>query len=491
MPRAGAAGHRLARMPPPADPLTRARPAWFGAAVLFLFAIVWRLPYAITRALTEEDEIWYSLPTAERMARGDWLFYISGTNYGAPVQEFFSSLLIRLFGTSEATLRLPVVVISAVAVMLAYLSLRTVVRERAAFALALLLACADSAVASYTTFSHLCYATVFLLGGAIQLLTFRLARERTAAGWLALATAMGAAFYVFKLSLLQSAVSLAWLWWRSENAARLREHAGTDEGARRRRRAGGVLAAGAALLAPVAYHYLTRRRSFVIAPWEKVVLLAAIAVLLAGAVLAGRAMVRPAWREVWPGLACALALALVPLPAAVWYARVEAPRVAARHGKVYAEASYELKHVQAFPHQVRLVIQGIIPALVIGRFDEIPGEPAETEPLDWHAGFSVALLGVLAWFGGKRVRALGWRVPLSAGDAVIIAPFLLTAAVMFPSWALHSDRCYRYLVPFLPGGLLLVYRALEEPVTRYPRAACGVVAALLLYNAYDCFQCLN
>jgi hypothetical protein len=32
------------------------------------------------------------LRTAERMARGEWLFYISGTNYGAPVQELVNDL---------------------------------------------------------------------------------------------------------------------------------------------------------------------------------------------------------------------------------------------------------------------------------------------------------------------------------------------------------------------------------------------------------------
>ena len=79
------------------------------------------MPYAVTRAFTDADEVWYSLPTAERMARGEWLLYISGTNYGAPVQEFFSSFLIRLFGTSVATLRLPVVLISSMAVVVAYL----------------------------------------------------------------------------------------------------------------------------------------------------------------------------------------------------------------------------------------------------------------------------------------------------------------------------------------------------------------------------------
>ena len=257
-------------MSTPATPAaTRRRAGWFGAATLLLLALIWRVPYALSRAFTESDELWYALPTAERMARGEWLLYISGTNYGAPVQEFFTSVLIRLSGVSLATLRMPVVVISVLAIVVAYLSLRTVVRERVAFVLGVLMACAASPFTHYTAFAHPCYATIFLLGGAMQLLTFRLARERTAAGWLALAVAMGAGFYIFKLSLLQSAVSLAWLWWLSENAAQLRERAATAEGARRLRLAGGVLAAGAALLAPVAYHYLTRRQTFTAAPWKK------------------------------------------------------------------------------------------------------------------------------------------------------------------------------------------------------------------------------
>ena len=485
--------HRLTRMgTPPNATEPHARAGWLGAAaLLLLLALLWRLPYALTRAYTEADELWYSLPTAERMARGEWLFYISGTNYGAPVQEFFSSVLIRLFGVSLATLRLPVVILSALAVAVAYLSLRTVVRGRVAFVLCLPLACGNSAILHYTAFAHPCYATIFLLTGVIQLLTFRVARLRTAANWIALALAMGTGIYVFKLSLLQSAASLAWLWWRSENAARLRGRTATAEGARRLRLAAGVLTAGAALLAPVAYHWLTRRQTFVAAPWEKIVVLAALLLLLAGAALSMRVFPRPAWREVWPVLACALALVLIPLPAAVWHARVEAPRQAANGGRPYAEASYSLKHVRALPHQARLVIKGIIPALLIGRVDTLNGEPTETEPLDWRAGMSIALLAVLAWFGGKRIRCLGERVPLCAGDMVLIAPFLLTAVVMFPSWALHSEWCFRYLVPFLPGGLLLAYRAVEKPLSRHPRVALAALALLLAQNAYDCYWHLN
>jgi len=55
---------------------------------------------------------------------------------------------------------------------------------------------------------------------------------------------------------------------------------------------------------------------------------------------------------------------------------------------------------------------------------------------------------------------------LAAGDTVLIAPFLLTAVVLLPSWSLHNEYCYRYFVPFLSGGLLLAYRALEEPIQR-------------------------
>ena len=37
------------------------------------------------------------------------------------------------------------------------------------------------------------------------------------------------------------------------------------------------------------------------------------------------------------------------------------------------------------------------------------------------------------------------------------------------------------------GGLLLAYRALEEPITRWPRIALGVVAVAILQNATDCY----
>ena len=474
--------------PAPKPAPTRRRTAWFGAAVLLMIALLWRLPCLMKATYQIADELWYALPTAERFTHGEWLLYISGTNYGAPVQEFLASLLIRFFGVSVAALRLPVVVLGSLAVVVAYCSLRSVVRERVAFALGALLACANSAVGHYTAYAHPCYATIFLLVGVLQLLTFRLARERTAGGWWALALTMGVAFYVFKLSVLQSAASLAWLWWRSENAAQLRARAATPDGARRLWRAGAVLGAGALLLAPVAYRFLTRRATFAIVPWEKMLLAGALGVLVVGAFFAARALVRPGWRETWPALVCALALVLIPLPAALWHDRIEAPRVAARGGAIYAEKEFSLKHLHAWPHQVRLALQGVIPALIVGRFDILVGQPTETVPLDWRSGVSVVLLGAVGWFGGKRLRAGGWRVPVSAGDAVLIAPFLLTAAVMFPTWQLHSACCFRYLVPYLPGGMLLAYRALEEPLTRHPRLATSLVAGLILQSAYDCYR---
>jgi hypothetical protein len=470
-----------------AAPAPRLNAAWLGAITLFLFSLVWRLPYAISRTFTDADELWYSLPTSERMARGEWLLYISGTNYGAPFQEFLASVLIRFFGVSEGIVRLPVVLLGAVGVVIAYFSLRTVLKERVAFALAVLLALPSSGVAHYSAFAHPSYATVFILCGVIQLLTFRLARKSTPGGWWALAGVIGLAFYAFKLSLLQSAVSLAWLWWRSDHAARCRARIATPEGQRTFRWAIGILACAALLLAPVAYHYLTRRKAFAIAPWETGLLLASGAILGVGAVFLVRVISRPTLRELWPALACAAALVLIPLPAKIWYERVEAPRRLAAGDKFYPEASYSLKHFHEWPRQIALTVQGIIPAMALGNFDELNTDELAMPPIDWRTVFSVVLLGLLAWFGGRRLHAAGWRVPLSAGDTVLIAPFLVTAAIMFPSWMLFNEFAFRYLLPFLPGALLLIYRALEAPITRWPRVATGVVAVLLVQNAVDCY----
>ena len=88
----------------------------------------------------------------------------------------------------------------------------------------------------------------------------------------------------------------------------------------------------------------------------------------------------------------------------------------------------------------------------------------------------------------RRWRVGKWRPDLQSADLLFIAPFFLTLAVLFPSWSLHSESSYRYLLPFLPGFYLLTYRCLEDRIATRPRVTAALLALYLAYCAFDCLH---
>ena len=461
--------------------------AWPLFLLLVALAFVWRMPYAATSPIVQVDEVKYSLPTVHRLLAGEPLVYISGTNYGAPVQETLAAALFAGFGESAAAFRLPTVLLGGIAAGVFFLALRRTAGTGIALGIGVLLALANSAGARYTTFSHPCYATLLVMVGAIQLATMWTDEKRTAARWLILGALMGAGSYVLKLAVFQSLVSLAWLWLRSDYFQRLRERLG-DTRLRQQMLAGILIAAlGLLMLAPVLYHFLTRRATFAISPVEMKLVIAAFCFCIAGAVTLLAALCAPRLRE-WTRVAGALALlVLVPMPAEAWFRKIEQPRLAAQGIEPYAEAGYSLKHLHAWPNQARLLIEGVFPALLVGRWDEVRGYE-ENETLGWKSAVAAALLAALAFAGFRRWRAGKWRPDLQSTDILFIAPFFLMLAVLFPSWALHSESSYRYLLPFLPGFYLLAYRCLEDRITARPRLTAALLALYIAYCASDCFH---
>ena len=465
------------------------RCTWPLFLVLTVLAFAWRMPYAATTPIVHVDEVKYSLPTVQRILAGDPAFYISGTNYGAPLEEALASGLFAGFGESAGTFRLPTVLLGSLAVGVFFLALRRTAGNGAALGLTLPLALANSSVARYTTFSHGCYSTLLLAVGLIQLATLRVEERRTAARWLVLGLAIGAGLYVLKLAIFQSFASLAWLWLRSDYFQRLRDR--LADARLRQRMLAGIFTAAAGLLAlsPVLYRFLTRRATYAIAPLEKWLVIAAAFLCAAGAVILLPTLCAPRFRE-WTPVAGALALLmLIPLPAELWFRKVELPRLAARGIDPYAEASYSFKHLHEWPNQARLLIEGVFPALIIGRWNEVGGfSESEHESLGWRSAVIAALLAVLAFADFRRWKSGRRRPNLRSADFIFTVPFILTLAVLFPSWSLHSESSFRYLLPFLPGMFLIAYRILEEPITAHPRLAASVLAIYAGYCALDCFR---
>ena len=460
---------------------------WGTSALLVLLAFAWRMPYAATAPIVQVDEVKYSLPTVQRLLAGDAVFYISGTNYGAPIEQAIAAVLFRIFGESAAAFRASTVLLGSLAVGVFFLALRRTVGNGAAFGITLPLALANSSIARYTTFSHGCYSALLLVVGCIQLATMRVDERRTAARWLVLGALMGTGMYMLKLAIFQSFVSLAWLWLRSDYFARLRERL-RDPHLRQRMLAGiCTVAAGLLVFAPVLYHFLTRRATFAISPLEKWIVLAAAFLCAAGAAIVVPTLCLPRLRECAPAAAALALLVLIPMPAELWFRKVELPRLTAQGIEPYAEASYSFKHLHAWPNQARLIVEGVLPALLVGRWDEVRGYE-ENETLGWKSAVTAALLAVLAFADFRRWRTGRRRPDLRSADFLFILPFILTLAVLFPSWSLHSESSFRYLLPFLPGMFLIAYRCLEEPITAHPRITVALLALYAGYCASDCFH---
>ena len=465
----------------------RAPAPWGACLLLVLLAFAWRMPYAATSPIVQVDEVKYSLPTVHRLLAGDAVFYISGTDYGAPIEQAAAAVLFRIFGESASAFRIPTVLLGSLAVGVFFLALRRTVGTAAAFGIALPLALANSSIARYTTFSHGSYATLLLVVGLIQLATMRGDEKRTAARWLVLGVLMGTGMYVLKLAIFQVFASLAWLWLRSDYFQRFSERL-SDAYLRQRMLAGiCTVAAGLFVLAPVLYHYLTRRATYAISPLEIWFAAPAAFLCLAGALIVVPTLCAPRLREWTPAIGALALVVLIPLPAALWFRQVELPRLAARGIEPYAEASYSLKHLHEWPNQARLIVEGVLPAVIIGRWDEVRGFE-ENETLGWKSAVTAALLVALAFADFRRWKSGRRRPVLRSADFIFIVPFILTLAVLFPSWSLHSESSFRYLLPFLPGMFLIAYRCLEDRLAAHPRIAAALLALYAAYCAFDCFQ---
>lgn len=463
------------------------RSTWLLFLLLAALAFAWRMPYAATAPIVQVDEVKYALPTVKRLLAGDTLLYISGTNYGVPLEQGIAAVLFRIFGESAAAFRASTVLLGSLAVGVFFLALRRTVGNGAAFGITLPLALANSSIARYTTFSHGCYSTLLLVVGLIQIATMRVEEKRTVARWLVLGALMGAGLYALKLAIFQAFASLVWLWLRSDHFQRLRDR--FSDARLRQRMIVGMLTIGAGMLSltPVLYRFLTRRATYEISPWEKWLVIAAAFFCVAGAVIILPTLGMPRLRE-WTPVAGALALlVLIPMPAALWFRKVELPRLAAQGIEPYAEASYSFKHLHEWPNQARLVVEGVLPALIVGRWNEVRGFE-ESETLGWRSAVTAALLAVLALADFCR-RRMGRRRPdLRSADFLFILPFILTLAVLFPSWSLHSESSFRYLLPFLPGMFLIAYRVLENHIAAHPRITVALLALYAGYCASDCFH---
>jgi hypothetical protein len=466
------------------EPAPPTRRKWWLAALLVGFSLLLRLACLTRLEGWHVDEWQYALPTAQRLAAGELLVYIHSTNYGAPIHEAVAAVFFRIFGESLLALRLPNVLFSSLSVGVSFLLLRRIAPERVAFGIGLLLAAASSAVMHYGTAAHPVYAVFSGEIVALQALTWWLDQRRTLTRWLLFGLAAGFATYSLQLAVFQTAVSLLWLYLRSDHAQRLFVRIREESRPRRRLFLALAFSGTAALLAaPLLYVFLTRRADFILTRghaigWGMVALLALVAFGFATAFL--RAPTRHWIALIGSGL---LFVAVTQAPL-LYYRTVELPRLLAAQTEVLPQKSYTLKHAHEWPRQLQLYLDGVFPALFLGQYNTLRTEPPSGPPHWPRAIFSLLLLGVLTSGAMLRVRS-GWRPQLSSPAFVVIAPFFIVSAVLFPSWALFFDMAYRYLIPFLPGFYLLAWHCLKPWLSPRPRTTIALLTLTVAYSIAD------
>jgi hypothetical protein len=339
--------------------------------------------------------------------------------------------------------------------------------------------------------AHPVYAFLALVFLALQAAAWRLDRSRTVGAWIAWSILAGFSMYVLKIAAVPIVVALLWLGLRSQGFRQWRRELALDANLQRTWWRISIWCGLTALvIAPVLYRALTRRATYEPRTYELCLMLLAgamSAIAVALIIVRGRVP----WRRIWPIGAVILATVLFTVPPAIYFRRVEAPRLAAEGIKQWPEKQYHLKHAHEWPLQARLFLDRIIPALVIGRSNQLEGEPPERVPLTWKAALSTALLGLLTVGGVRHMRRSGIARMFYSRAFVMIAPPVLFAAVMFPSWVLHSDTCFRYAVPFMAGIALLVWKCIEPFARNHSRIVMTTLVAYVAYCAWDCWANLS
>ena len=451
---------------------------------LFLAALASRLPYSLTVSTLHADEEFFGIPTVRQFLQGEWPVFLYGNAYMAPVQEWFSSLLVRGFGESLLTWRLPGIVFGCLAICAQWAVLTRTFSFGAAIAICLPLLFQTSAMGVYMTYGVPSYAIAMLCGVGIQGAALWLDRRRSFFAWFLFGVLAGFSAYVFKILAIQIGTALLWLFFRSDFFAGLRSLWSNNSQWRRRSWiALGVMTFGAACLILASYRPLTRPGYRLAESWELPVAgIGALTLFVSAATIAWRG---PGFTR---GLArvsiCAIGIAVSYLPPVAYFQIVQQPRFAAQGMEFHEASKFALRHAHEWPAQAAFFLERLLPVCILGRYDELFVHEVRWMRPTWRTGLSIVAL--LAFIAPAIYRwRIGDRPDVTASYWLVALPVFVVVLIMIPSWRLNGDWSFRYLFPFQAGAYVALAKFYEPVINKYPRTA---LAAPVLYAAYGVFD---
>ena len=454
---------------------------WYSDAaiglVLAFIAMSWRLYARLDAGPPTGDELIGAL-TAFEILRNSWFVpFQVGHDYMGTLQEYVMAALMMVIGVNEVSLRLPAALFFGSGVFLTYYTLSQTISREVALASAVLLVPGNAVIVHWQAMPD--NAAALFLSAAIAWQTFRVDRSRSLGQWALLGGLAGFGSYIHQILMLQTIGSLTFLAARSTlfKSNTLRDNRVVWS------LCASALAASL-LLSAVAYHYLTRRETFIAGSLDLAALF--IGVFFAGVfvLLAMRAL-KPSRSDIASMASFVIPLAVLQALPKLWFNYYQLPSLMADQVPLWKAGTYHLKHAhQWFTEQPGLLLNYVLPHLFLG------GMAPVSEPDGVQGPFPIDSLGMGSAVGLLVLVALlvryFWHLKrfLSLPEAVYLLPLILLMLVLFPSWRLFDATSVRYITIFMPGVCLALVLA-AKAVTDSKIALTGVVAAFVLYSGYD------
>jgi hypothetical protein len=450
--------------------------------ILASLALLWCLYYGLHKGSPVGDEVQAAVTAFHILHDQGFMPFLVGQDYMGTIQEYVMAGMMMLSGVNELVLRLPSMMFFAAAVFITYVTISREVSGEIALASGILMVATNSAVTYYTALGVPDYGAATFLGGAIAWQTFRVDRLRSWGQWALLGALGGLGAYLFQILILQTMASMAFLAARSTLSGRFRPVA-------RNRSFGAIVACGVVggiLLLAVAYHFLTRRATYVAGLLDLALLCGGLLFGGVFVILLARVL-KPSHAEWVSSASFAIVFAAFLIFPNLWFRYHELPSLVADHVPLWQAGTYSLKQAREWvTDQPGLLFNYVLPRLAVGRIGSIPelGTVSGPFPID-AVGWISALVALVFVVLLVRHFQLQKRPMLACPESVFILPFFLLVLVLFPSWNLFGPWSYRYPLPFLPGLCLGLVIALNT-IVKGRLALFSVVGAYALYSGYDC-----
>jgi hypothetical protein len=442
--------------------------SWSMAWLLALISFVWLLVPALRTPGYILDERSFGLPTIALLRGGAWPLHPANEAYGFPIVYYIAALIESFANAHPICLRLPNIVLGSLAVAIAFRWTAQRIESRVALLAGLAFACPNALHLTFVSVGS-DYGSGLLCIWILSWTWWSLSGRAPIRRFAVVGAITGLILFVITQSRLLIAAWLIVVLW--PHLARL---------VQRRSMLAACGGLCAIILSPAAYHYLTRRVAYVPPAW-------AILCLAAGgggtAIVAARLWLHePVWRA-WIRRLATLGVVSVIVAAVpeVIYTVYQLPTLG-QYGH-HDATNYTLRHLHEWPHQVGFFFDRILPLVFIGDASQFSYTLVEKVPVR-AAGVALGVgLAALWVFGavdlaratpkGRAKRAIAW----------LLAPTVVAAVALVPSWNLANSLNARYFTLTLPGLFVplcwLSFRYLGKP-WRFLVFAC-----FLTWCAYD------